>query len=227
MQASSQDGVSVTNVSTGTSSISVAAGTTLNITDTVVGNERDGLDINATGGGNVSVVHNGSGAISVAGGNALWLKAVNAGNIAVTLGNGISLSVDNTNATSAASNHAGIHTRATGAGNTTVESAATIQDRGTNAFGIYTEAGSGATSVSNTGAITTDGLNGFGIRSTAGGGAIDIRNAGAITTTGPGAHGIYANAATATNTGISVDNQGLLTVGSATEVAGARPLGQS
>jgi autotransporter family porin len=224
MQAGSQDGVSVTNVSTGTSSISVAPGTTLNITDKVVGNERDGLDVNATGGGNVSVVHNGSGAISVAGGNALWLKAVNAGNIAVTLGNGINLSVDNTNATSAASNHAGIHTRATGAGNTIVESAATIQDHGTNAFGIYTEAALGATSVRNTGAITTDGLNGFGIRSTAGGGAIEIRNAGAITTTGAAAHAIYANAATATNTGISVDNQGALTVGSATEVSGARAI---
>lgn len=224
MQASSQDGVSVTNVSAGTSSISVAPGTTLNITDKVVGNERDGLDINATGGGNVSVVHNGSGTISVAGGNALWLKAVNAGNIAVTLGNGINLSVDNTNATSAASNHAGIHTRATGAGNTTIESAATIQDQGTNAFGIYTEAGLGTTSVRNTGAITTNGLNGSGIRSTASGGLIDISNAGAITTTGAAAHGIYANAATATNTSISVDNQGVLTVGNPADVSGARAI---
>ena len=224
MQNSSQDGVSVSNVSAGTSSVSVAAGTTLNITDKVVGNERDGVDINAAGGGNVSVVHNGSGTISVAGGNALWLKAVNAGNIAVTLGNGINLSVDNTNTTSAGSNHAGIHTRATGTGNITVGSAATIQDHGTNAFGIYTEAGLGATSVRNSGAITTDGLNGFGIRSTASGGAIDIRNEGAITTTGAAAHGIYANAALATNTGISVDNQGVLTVGSATEVSGARAI---
>ncbi len=224
MQGSSQDGVGLSNVSTGTSSIVVKAGATLNINNAVTGSERDGLDINGSGGGDLSVVHNGSGTISVAGGNAVWLKAVNAGSVAVTIGNQVDLQVNKTDPASAGGNFAGIHTRTTGSGNTAINNAASIQAHGPNAFGIYSEGGTGATQIVNTGAITTDGLNGFGIRSSASGSLIDISNAGAITTIGPTAHGIYANAATNSSTSIQVDNQGSLIVGSSTETSGSRAI---
>jgi autotransporter family porin len=224
MQGASQDGVAVSNNSAGSSSVSVAAGTTLNITNTVTGDEHDGLDVAGTGTGNASVVHNGSGTISTAGGNAIWIKAANTGTVNAPVGSGVTLSVDNTSSASGARNHAGIHTRSTGSGATTIDNAATIQDHGANAFGIYTEGATGSVSVHNTGSITTDGLNGFGIRSTSGGGAIGISNAGAITTTGTAAHGIYANDNTNTAGSISVENNGALTVGGTGAVDGSRAM---
>jgi autotransporter family porin len=224
MQGTSQDGVAISNNSAGSASVSVAPDATLNITNTVAGDEHDGFDVAGTGTGNASVVHNGSGTISTAGGNALWIKAANAGTVSAQVGNGVTLSVDNTNAASGARNHAGIHTRSTGSGATTVDNAATIQDHGSNAFGIYAEGATGSISIHNTGSMTTDGLNGFGIRSTSGGGAIGISNTGAITTTGAAAHGIYANDNLNTAGSISVDNNGTLTVGSASAADGSRAI---
>lgn len=189
MQGAGVDGVAITNSTAGSSAITVNAGTTLNITNLVGGNEHDGFDVNATGGGNASIIHNGSGVISTAGGNGLWVKAAGAGDINVQVGSGVTLNVDNTNGiadpadpgeSNGPSNHAGIRTRTAGSGVTTVNNAAAINANAMNAVGIYTDGGTGATSVSNAGAIVTNGENGFGIRSAAGGGPIEISNAGVL-----------------------------------------------
>ncbi|QYY31987.1 autotransporter outer membrane beta-barrel domain-containing protein [Cupriavidus pinatubonensis] len=222
------DGVAVLNNTSGQSSILVNAGTTLNIDNPLSGNDRDGLDINASGGGDATIVHQGAGTISTAGGSGLRARTSGAGNVTVQAAGGITLNVDNTNGVAdpddpgveaGPANHAGIHAKASGSGAINVDTAAMVRAIATNAFGILTEGSSGATLVHNSGALTSDGLNGFGIRSTATTGSIEIRNEGAITTTGPAAHGIYANSSSGA---ITVDNRAPIAVGSTANADGSR-----
>ncbi|CAG9163491.1 beta strand repeat-containing protein [Cupriavidus pinatubonensis] len=222
------DGVAVLNNTTGQSSILVNAGTTLNIDNPLSGNDRDGLDINASGAGDATIVHQGAGTISTAGGSGLRARTIGAGNVTVQAAGGITLNVDNTNGVAdpddpgveaGPANHAGIHAKASGGGVINVDTAATVRAIATNAFGILTEGSSGATLVHNSGALTSDGLNGFGFRSTATTGSIEIRNEGAITTTGPAAHGIYANSSSGA---ITVDNRAPIAVGSPGNADGSR-----
>jgi autotransporter family porin len=230
------DALAITNSNTGLSTFAVSAGTTLNILNTVVGNEHDGIDVNASGGGGIDLRHSGAGEITALGGNGIWAKAIGTGDINVVVGPGVSILTDNgdalsagdpiiddTSPTAGVGNHAGVHTRAIG-GNTTVTNAARLQGKGMNAFGIFTEGGAGNTQLSNTGAITTDGVNGFGIRALSTVGSVDIVNSGSIATTGGGAHGIYANDNAGATGSISVENNGALTVGSTANDAGSRAI---
>jgi len=212
------------------------SGTTLNILNTVVGNEHDGIDINASGGGAINLNHQGSGQITLLGGNGIWSKASGSGDNNVNVGSGVSILVNNDDALSAGSpigdetlptagigNHAGVHTRAVN-GNTTVVNAANVQGIGMNAFGVFTEGGAGNTRLNNSGTINTNGLNGFGIRSFSTVGSIAIVNNGAITTTGGAAHGIYANDNVGATGSISIDNNAALNVGSTANAAGSRAI---
>ncbi|MCP8467637.1 autotransporter outer membrane beta-barrel domain-containing protein [Pseudomonas sp. ZM23] len=231
------DGIGISNASLGPSSFSVANGTGLNIRNTVGGSEHDGIDINASGGGDISFQHNGLGSITTYGGNNIWLKAIGSGNVNATVGSAVSLTVDNndplsagdpnigdeSNPTAGTGNHAGVHTRAVN-GNTTVNNAAVIRGMGTNAFGIFTEGGAGNTSLTNTGSINTNGTNGFGIRSIATSGSINVVNSGNITTTGEGGHGIYVNDNVGATGNISIQNDGLLEVGATPNSAGSRAI---
>lgn len=233
---SALDALAITNANTGLSAFAVSAGTTLNILNTVAGNEHDGIDVNASGGGAIDIRHSGAGSITTLGGNGVWAKAVGTGELNVVVGPGVSIITDNSDALSAGDpilddtlptagvgNHAGVHTRAI-SGNSTVANAATLQGKGMNAFGIFTEGGAGNTQLSNTGAITTDGVNGFGIRALSTVGSIDVVNSGVITTTGGGGHGIYANDNAGATGSISVENNGALTVGNTANDAGSRAI---
>lgn len=230
------DALAITNAGTGSSTFSVTSGTTLNILNTVVGNEHDGIDINGSGGGAINVNHQGSGQITLLGGNGIWTKATGTGETNVNVGAGVNILVNNDDALSAGppisdetlptagiGNHAGVHTRAIN-GNTTVVNAARLQSVGMNAFGIFTEGGSGNTSLTNSGTISTNGLNGFGIRSFSTVGNIAIVNNGAITTTGGAAHGIYANDNVGATGSISIENNAELNVGSTANTAGSRAI---
>ncbi|MBV4522074.1 autotransporter outer membrane beta-barrel domain-containing protein [Pseudomonas sp. SWRI74] len=230
------DALAITNASSGSSAFTVTAGTTLNISNVVVGDEHDGIDVSATGGGAISINHNGSGSISTSGGNGIWAKGTGSSNINVNVGNGVSILVDNTNAlsggtpiiddtlpTAGVGNHAGVHTRAT-SGNTTVDNAAAITGRGMNAFGIFTEGGTGTTQLHNSGSINTNGLNGFGIRAFSTSGSINVVNDGTITTTGGGGHGIYANDNVGSTGSISIENNATLNVGSLSDIVGSRAI---
>lgn len=230
------DALAITNANTGLSTFSVTAGTTLNILNTVVGNEHDGIDLNGSGGGSLNVTHAGSGSITTLGGNGIWAKAVGDGNVNVSVGSGVSIVTNNDDALSAGppigddtlptagvGNHAGVHTRAVN-GTTTVNNAASLQGRGMNAFGIFTEAGAGNTRLVNSGTINTDGLNGFGIRAITTSGSIAVVNSGAITTTGGGGHGIYANDNVGATGSISIENNAPITVGSTANDAGSRAI---
>ena len=230
------DALAITNVNTGLSSLTVTSGTTLNILNTVVGNEHDAIDVMGTGGGAINVTHQGNGQITLLGGNGIWTKATGSGDNHVTVGAGVSILVNNDDALSAGDpilddtlptagvgNHAGVHTRAIN-GNTTVDNAATITGRGMNAFGVFTEGGTGSTQLHNSGSITTDGLNGFGIRAISTTGSISVVNDGAITTTGGGGHGIYVNDNAGSTGSISVQNNGALNVGNTTETTGSRAI---
>jgi len=230
------DAMAITNASSGVSTFSVSSGTTLNILNTVVGNEHDGIDVNASGGGAINVSHQGSGQITLLGGNGIWTKATGSGDTNVNVGAGVSILVNNDDALSAGlpiiddtlptagiGNHAGVHTRAI-SGNTTLVNAATVQAIGMNAFGLFTEGGAGNTGLTNSGTLSTDGLNGFGIRSFSTVGSIDIVNNGAITTTGGGAHGIYANDNVGATGSISIENNAAINVGSTANTAGSRAI---
>ncbi|WP_236431919.1 autotransporter outer membrane beta-barrel domain-containing protein [Pseudomonas syringae] len=212
------------------------SGTTLNILNTVVGNEHDGIDINASGGGAINLNHQGSGQITLLGGNGIWSKASGSGDNKVNVGSGVSILVNNDDALSAGSpigdetlptagigNHAGVHTRAVN-GNTTLINAANVQSIGMNAFGLFTEGGNGITRLTNSGTLSTSGLNGFGIRSFATVGSIAIVNSGAITTTGGAAHGIYANDNVGGSGSISIENNAAINVGSTANTAGSRAI---
>jgi autotransporter family porin len=231
-----QDAIGITNANSGTSTVTVAAGSTLDIRSQVTGTEHDGIDISANGGGTINLQHNGSGLITTFGGNGIWLKATGTGAITAQVGSGVSFVTDTTDPASAgapiiddtlptagAGNHAGVHTRAVN-GNTNVVTAATIQGVGMNASGIMTEGGAGDTSLQNSGAITTSGVNGFGIRSLSTTGSIDVLNSGAITTTGGGGHGIYANDNVGALGTISIENNGAIQVGDASSATGSRAI---
>lgn len=230
------DALAITNVNTGLSSVEVTSGTTLNILNTVAGKEHDGIDVTGTGGGAINVTHQGSGQITLFGGNGVWTKATGSGDNTVSVGTGVSIQVNNDDALSAGDpilddtlptagvgNNAGVHTRAIN-GNTTVDNAATITGRGMNAFGVFTEGGTGSTQLHNSGTITTDGLNGFGIRAISTTGSIAVVNDGAITTTGGGGHGIYVNDNAGSTGSISVQNNGALNVGSTSSNVGSRAI---
>ncbi|WP_256677709.1 autotransporter outer membrane beta-barrel domain-containing protein [Pseudomonas sp. PB103] len=230
------DALAITNAGSGSSTFSVSSGTTLNILNSVVGNEHDGIDINASGGGAINLSHQGSGQITLLGGNGIWTKATGSGESNVNVGAGVSILVNNDDALSAGlpiiddtlptagiGNHAGVHTRAVN-GNTTVVSAASVQAIGMNAFGLFTEGGAGNTRLTNNGTLSTNGLNGFGIRSFSTVGSIAIVNNGAITTTGGAAHGIYANDNVGGSGSISIDNNAPITVGSTANTAGSRAI---
>jgi autotransporter family porin len=230
------DALAITNAGSGSSTFSVSSGTTLNILNSVVGNEHDGIDINASGGGAINLSHQGSGQITLLGGNGIWTKATGSGESKVNVGAGVSILVNNDDALSAGlpiiddtlptagiGNHAGVHTRAVN-GNTTVVSAASVQAIGMNAFGLFTEGGAGNTRLTNNGTLSTNGLNGFGIRSFSTVGSIAIVNNGAITTTGGAAHGIYANDNVGGSGSISIDNNAPITVGSTANTAGSRAI---
>ncbi|WP_457436742.1 autotransporter outer membrane beta-barrel domain-containing protein [Pseudomonas sp. TE3786] len=236
VSGSVQDAIGVSNANSGTSTVTVNAGSTLDIRSTVVGTEHDGIDISGTGGGAINLQHNGSGLITTFGGNGVWLKATGLGGITAQVGSGVSFVVDtsdplsvgtpivdDTDPTAGAGNHAGIHTRAVN-GNTSVVSAATIRGTGVNANGIMTEGGAGDTQVFNSGSITTDGLNGFGIRAFSTTGSIAVVNDGAITTTGGGAHGIYANDNVGALGTINIENNGAIEVGNAALTTGSRAI---
>ncbi|MEN0108396.1 MAG: autotransporter outer membrane beta-barrel domain-containing protein, partial [Pseudomonas sp.] len=229
--------LAIGNANSGTSTVTVTAGTTLNILSTVVGTNRDGIEVDATGGGNIQLQHLGLGTITTLGGNGVWLRTNASGNIEATVGSGVNLVVDNSDPSSAgntavvddtlpdagASNHAGIYTTASN-GNTTVNNAATINAISTNASGILTSGGTGTTSVSNSGAISTNGTNGFGIRSFSTSGSINVLNEGTITTTGEGGHGIYVNDNVGATGNLNIENNATLTVGTATNTAGSRAI---
>jgi autotransporter family porin len=230
------DALAITHASSGLSTFSVTSGTTLNILNTVVGNEHDGIDVSANGGGGINVTHDGNGQITLLGGNGIWTKATGSGDTSVSVGAGVSILVNNDDALSAGlpiiddtlptagiGNHAGVHTRAVN-GNTTLVNAATVQAIGMNAFGLFTEGGAGNTRLSNSGTISTSGLNGFGIRSFSSVGSIDIVNNGAITTTGGAAHGIYANDNVGATGSISIENNAAINVGDASNPAGSRAI---
>jgi autotransporter family porin len=230
------DALAITNAGSGSSTFSVSSGTTLNILNSVVGNEHDGIDINASGGGAINLSHQGSGQITLLGGNGIWTKATGSGESNVNVGAGVSILVNNDDALSAGlpiiddtlptagiGNHAGVHTRAVN-GNTTVVSAASVQAIGMNAFGLFTEGGAGDTRLTNNGTLSTNGLNGFGIRSFSTVGSIAIVNNGAITTTGGAAHGIYANDNVGGSGSISIENNAPITVGSTANTAGSRAI---
>lgn len=221
--ATALDGANALNNTAGAASISVTAGTALQITNLVNGNDHDGLDANNTGGGNASIVHNGTGQISVVGGNGVHGRAVGAGTISATVGSGVSIIVDNTNGVAdpadpgleaGKANHAGIWARTVGSGAITIDNGASIRSIDENAFGILGWGGTGAVSIRNTGAITTDGTAGSALRAAATtSGDITIVNRGALTTTGIQGHGIYVSGG-ATDGNIAVENHGTLTVGS-------------
>ncbi|MBD9577767.1 autotransporter outer membrane beta-barrel domain-containing protein [Pseudomonas sp. PDM23] len=229
------DAVAILNTNTGSSTVLIGAGTEVNINNRSVGSERDGIDVSASGGGDIVFQHAGTGSILTYGGNNIWLKAVSSGNVNATVGSGVSLTVDNNDPLSGGDpniddendpqagtgNHAGVHTRAVN-GNTTVSNAATIRGMGQNAFGIFTEGGAGTTNLANTGSITTDGLNGFGIRSISTTGSIHIVNSGDITTTGDNGHAIYVNDNVGATGDISIQNDGDLVVGNDTDTIGSR-----
>ncbi|WP_421136506.1 autotransporter outer membrane beta-barrel domain-containing protein [Pseudomonas sp. NFX15] len=230
------DALAITNANSGLTAFTVTSGTTLNILNAVPGDEHDGIDVTATGGGAINVIHSGSGTITTSGGNGIWAKGTGGSNVNVSVGSGVSFLVDNTNALSAGppigddtlptagvGNHAGVHTRAIN-GNTTVDNAAAITGRGMNAFGVFTEGGTGNTRLHNSGAISTDGLNGFGIRAVSTTGSISVVNDGAITTTGGGGHGIYANDNVGATGNISIENNAPLTVGSTSDTVGSRAI---
>lgn len=230
------DALAITNAGSGLSTFTVTSGTTLNILNTVVGNEHDGIDVNGSGGGGINVTHDGNGQITLLGGNGIWTKATGSGETSVSVGSGVSILVNNDDALSAGppitdetlptagiGNHAGVHTRAVN-GNTTLVNAATVQAIGLNAFGLFTEGGAGNTRLSNTGTLSTSGLNGFGIRSFSSVGSIDIINNGAITTTGGAAHGIYANDNVGATGSISIENNAAINVGDAGNPAGSRAI---
>jgi autotransporter family porin len=230
------DALAITNASAGSSTFSVSAGTTLNILNTVVGNEHDGIDINASGGGTINLNHQGNGQITLLGGNGVWTKATGSGETNVNVGSGVNILVNNDDALSAGlpiiddtlptagiGNHAGVHTRAVN-GNTTLINAANVQSIGMNAFGLFTEGGTGNTRLTNSGNLSTSGLNGFGIRSFSSVGSIAIVNDGAITTTGGGAHGIYANDNVGGSGSISIENNAAINVGSTANTAGSRAI---
>ncbi|EJN23197.1 autotransporter outer membrane beta-barrel domain-containing protein [Pseudomonas sp. GM80] len=230
------DALAITNAGSGSSTFSVSSGTTLNILNSVVGNEHDGIDINASGGGAINLSHQGSGQITLLGGNGIWTKATGSGESNVNVGAGVSILVNNDDALSAGlpiiddtlptagiGNHAGVHTRAVN-GNTIVVSAASVQAIGMNAFGLFTEGGAGNTRLTNNGTLSTNGLNGFGIRSFSTVGSIAVVNNGAITTTGGAAHGIYANDNVGGSGSISIDNNAPITVGSTANTAGSRAI---
>jgi autotransporter family porin len=132
------DALAITNANSGLSTFTVSAGTTLNILNTVVGNEHDGIDVNASGGGAINLTHEGNGQITLLGGNGIWTKASGSGDTNVSVGAGVSILVNNDDALSAGppilddtlptagvGNHAGVHTRAID-GNTTVVNAASV-----------------------------------------------------------------------------------------------------
>ncbi|MFU2325017.1 autotransporter outer membrane beta-barrel domain-containing protein [Pseudomonas sp. NFX98] len=230
------DALAITNAGIGLSTFSVTSGTTLNILNTVVGNEHDGIDVNASGGGVINVTHDGNGQITLLGGNGIWTKSTGSGDTNVSVGAGVSILVNNDDALSAGppitddtlptagiGNHAGVHTRAVN-GNTTLVNAATIQALGMNAFGLFTEGGAGNTLLNNSGTISANGLNGFGIRSFSTVGSIDIVNNGAITTTGGGGHGIYANDNVGATGSISIENNAAINVGDTANAAGSRAI---
>ena len=233
---SALDAMAITNASSGLSTFSVTSGTTLNILNSVVGNEHDGIDVNASGGGGINVTHDGSGQITLLGGNGIWTKATGSGATSVSVGAGVSILVNNDDALSAGDpitddtlptagvgNHAGVHTRAVN-GNTTLVNAATVQAVGMNAFGLFTEGGAGNTRLSNSGTLSANGVNGFGIRSFSTVGSIDIVNTGAITTTGGGGHGIYANDNVGATGSISIENNAAINVGNTANTAGSRAI---
>ncbi|WP_225614868.1 beta strand repeat-containing protein [Pseudomonas sp. PDM18] len=229
------DAVAAINTNAGASTVLVGAGTEVNINNRAVVTERDGIDVNASGGGDIVFQHAGTGSILTYGGNNIWLKGALGGNVTATVGAGVSLTVDNNDPLSGGDpniddendpqagtgNHAGLHTRAI-SGNTTVSNAATIRGMGLNAFGIFTEGGTGTTNLTNTGSITTDGQNGFGIRPISTTGSIHIVNSGDITTTGDNAHAIYVNDNIGATGDISIQNYGDLVVGNATDPVGSR-----
>lgn len=235
LAGSGQDAVAIINTNSGTSSLVVSNGTEVNIENRVVGTERDGIDINASGGGDISFQHGGTGSILTYGGNNIWLKAVGNGNVNATVASGVSLTVDNNDPLSVGNpviddendpeagtgNHAGVHTRAVN-GNTTVSNAAGIRGLGTNAFGIFTEGGTGITNLTNTGAISTNGTNGFGIRALSTTGSIHVLNSGDITTTGDNGHAIYVNDNVGATGDISIVNNGNIVVGNTTDPIGSR-----
>ncbi|MGC1333542.1 autotransporter outer membrane beta-barrel domain-containing protein, partial [Pseudomonas sp.] len=232
-----QDGIGVSNAGSGLSTVSVASGAVLTIRNNITGTEHDGIDVNASGGGDISFNHAGTGTITTYGGNGIWLKATGSGNVTANVGAGNTLIVDNNDPLSAGDpnlddendpqagtgNHAGVHTRAIN-GNTTVTNAATLMGMGTNAFGIFTEGGTGSTQLTNSGTITTNGLNGFGIRAVSTTGSVNVVNSGAITTTGGGGHGIYVNDNVGSTGSISIENNGALEVGNAADTVGSRAL---
>ncbi|WP_448108295.1 autotransporter outer membrane beta-barrel domain-containing protein [Pseudomonas azerbaijanoccidentalis] len=230
------DALAITNAGSGLSTFSVTSGTTLNILNTVVGNEHDGIDISASGGGGINLTHEGNGQITLLGGNGIWTKATGSGDTQVNVGAGVSILINNDDALSAGppilddtlptagiGNHAGVHTRAVN-GNTTVTSAANIQGIGMNAFGIFTEGGAGNTLLNNSGTINTNGLSGSGIRAFSTVGSITIVNNGAIATTGGAGHGIYANDNVGATGSISIENNAVLNVGSTANDAGSRAI---
>ncbi len=210
--------VFVQNNTAGTSTVTVLTGTRLNIiNNNSSGLERDGIEINSTGSGNASVLFNGSGTITTANGNGIWIKAANGGNALAQVSSAVTINVGKP---AAGGNYAGIHTNVTGSGSTQITSQAAINSSGTNAYGIYTQAADGSVAISNAGTITTNGQNGFGIRAaTSGAGDIAVDNAGGITTTGQAAHGIYLTSPTGV---ITLNNDGALTVGSTSATVGSR-----
>lgn len=223
------DGASATNNTLGAATITVTAGTTLNITNAVNGNEHDGLDANATGGGAASVFHKGAGEISVVGGNGVWAKTTGAGAATVEVAQGVSIVVDNTNGVEDPSdpgpeagraNHAGARAKNTGSGSVTITNGANIRAIEENAFGILAEAVTGPISIANTGTISTNGTAGSGIRANSTGGAVSIVNSGGVTTTGIQGHGIYAVGGLAGGD-VQIVNNGTLTVGSTANTGAA------
>lgn len=147
----------------------------------VAAQERDGIEIASYVGGELNVNHTGEGTISVAGGNAIHLKAHGtSGNININLagsGNGIKLIAEG-------DDHKGIFALSNASNtNSTIKinTNAHIETNGKNAYGIFANA---INSTLATGALITGGL-------------IEIVNSGPIYSNAVGdagklAHGIFA-----------------------------------
>ncbi|WP_235844725.1 autotransporter outer membrane beta-barrel domain-containing protein [Cupriavidus agavae] len=226
------DAVSVVNNTAGASLIDVAAGARVDIVNAVGGDERDGFDIKATGGGNATVSHAGTGTIVTAGGHGVWIRGNGGSALSAQVGSGVSMVIDNRLASpndtaeapgpeAGAANHAGIRVLQQGGGTVNIVNGAAIQGIGENAFGILGNATTGAITIANTGNISTDGTAGSAIRAGATGGDIGVANSGSLLTTGANGHGIYVSSSGGSGN-VTVENSGRMLLGSPGAVDGSR-----
>ncbi|GKX57138.1 hypothetical protein SOASR030_32500 [Leminorella grimontii] len=167
-------------------------------------NYADGIEANAIN-GTSSIVHTGSGTITVHGGNAILSNSTGTGNSKVEIGSGVRLIVDNTvSGVNGVNVNSGI--RVNSELQIEIDSAAQIDTLGDNAHGIeaYLSSRGADTFIHNGGAIQTNGANSHGVYARASGsGSITIIGNGAITTASDSAtdrsYGIFSSSLNGSN----------------------------